>query len=76
MEWVRSEQVRGKKWSRCVVGEKKREMGERVVGHVCGGERGDQKKEQKLVEGIILYNICKCNPKLKLKTNYPTEKFI
>jgi hypothetical protein len=40
MEWVRSEQVRGKKWSRCVVGEKKREMGEGVVGHVCGGEKG------------------------------------
>ena len=40
MEWVRSEQVRGKKWSRCVVGEKKREMGEGVVGHMCGGEKG------------------------------------
>jgi hypothetical protein len=47
MEWIRSEQVRGKKWSRCVVGEKKMEMGEGVVGHVCGGKKGDQKIEKK-----------------------------
>ena len=63
------------------MGEKEREMGEGGRGsgpRVWWGKKGDRKKKKrkKLGEGIILYNICKCNPKLKLKTNGQTEKFI
>ena len=48
----------GKKWSKCVMGEKKREMGEVVVGHVCGGEKGWPKKRKKIGGGDNpLYNM-------------------
>ena len=40
------------------MGEKKREMGEGVVGHVCGGEKGWPKKRKKIGGGDNpLYNM-------------------